>query len=201
MLPKSARLFLFASVLACAHARGAPVSPSLERGPGVCAGGRIASAIDAAAFASCRAVTGDLTIEGTTLSDLSALSELRSVSGALTIRENAGLRSLAGLEHLERAGSVSLSANGLYGTRGIEGLRQVGTLVIAHNRFLISLGGFRNLQRVETLRVSHNPRISAQLGLFPALVRVESGLAVHSNGGLSREEVARLLDRARGGRP
>jgi hypothetical protein len=201
MLPKSARLFLLAAILASESAHGAPVLSAPGRGSGACPGGRIANAFDAAAFVSCRSVTGDLTIEGTDLSDLSALSELRSVTGALTIRENTALRSLDGLEHLERAGSLSLRANGLYGTRGVERLRQVGTLVIENNRFLISLRGFRNLERADALRVTHNPRLCGHFGLFPALVHVEHGLAVGSNSGLSRDDVASLLARGTGGRP
>jgi hypothetical protein len=201
MLPKSARLFLFGAVLACANAKGAPgPSSPAAHGPRTCKGGRITTAADAAAFAGCRAVSGDLTIEGTDLSDLSALSALHTVSGALTIRHNARLRDLGGLEHVERVGSLELTANGLFGTRGIEGLRQVETLVIASNRLLISLGGFRNLERVDTLIINHNPRIAAQLGLFPALSRVEHGLAVRSNLGLSRDDVEQLLARTRGWR-
>src|SRR6187399_200044 len=108
MLPKSARMFLFAAVLASAHAHGAPSTSGPPTLPGTCAGGRITSAVAAAAFAGCRAIQGDLTIQGTDMSDLSALSELRSVSGALTIRENPNLRNLEGLERLERVGSFRL---------------------------------------------------------------------------------------------
>lgn len=202
MLPKSARLFLLAAVLASAHAHGAPAAESgVARGPDRCAGGRIENARDAQAFAGCRGVAGDLRIEGTDLSDLSALSELRSVSGALSIRDNAKLGDLAGLERLERVGTLTLRGNGLYSTRGIERLREIGTLVIASNRRLISLRGFRNLARVGTLVVSNNPRVCAQLGLFPALNRVEQHLAVRSNAGLSRNEVASLFARTRGGLP
>jgi hypothetical protein len=128
------------------------------------------------------------------------LSALRSVSGALTIRENAALRNLDGLNRLERVGSLSLRENGLYGTRGLENLRQVDTLVISGNRLLISLRGFRGLARLGTLVLSGNPRVCAQLGLFPALTRVER-VSVSSNFGLSREDVAGLLARTRGGTP
>jgi hypothetical protein len=199
MLPKSARLFLFAAVLASAHAKGAPAPLSAPaQGPAPCAGGRIASAADAAAFAACRTVTGDLTIEGTDLTDLTALSELHRVNGGLTIRDNPKLRSLTGLEHLESLTSLELCGNGLYDTRGIEGLRRVETLVIAHNRLLISLHGFRNLEHVDALFVSHNSRVAAQLGLFPALGRVEGAVLVRSNLGLSGDDVARLLARVGG---
>lgn len=201
MLPKSARLFLFAAVLASAHAKGAPVPLTAPaHGPGSCAGGRIASAADAAAFASCRTVTGDLAIEGSDLTDLTALSELHGVSGTLTIRDNSKLRSLTGLEHLESLTSLELRGNGLYDTRGIEGLRRVETLVIADNRLLISLRGFRNLEHVDALVVSHNSRIAAQLGLFPALGRVEGAVLVRSNLGLSGHDVAGLLARVGGRR-
>jgi len=153
------------------------------------------------AYAPCRTVTGDLVLERTDLTDLAALSELRSVTGALTIRGNARLRNLNGLDHLARVGSLELRSNGLYGTRGLESLREVGRLVIADNSLLISLNGFRNLVHVETLLVSHNPRIAAQLGLFPSLSRVERTLTLHANLGLSRNDVAHLLARVRGVRP
>jgi hypothetical protein len=199
MLPKSARLLLLAAVLASGSARGAPtVEAGAATTSRACAGGRIANARDAAAFAGCRAVRGDLSIERTDLSDLSALSELRSVSGALLIRENAKLRDLGGLERLERVGSLVLLANGLYGTGGIEGLRRAGSLVVASNPLLISLKGFSNLAHVDTLVVSRNPRVCARLGLFPALTSVRQRLSVTSNLGLSRGEVMSLFARTRG---
>jgi len=76
--------------------------------------------------------------------------------------------------------------------------RRVETLVIANNRHLISLRGFRNLEHVDALFVSRNPRIAAQLGLFPALGRVEGAVLVHSNLGLSDHDLARLLARVSG---
>jgi hypothetical protein len=202
MLPKPARLLLLAAVLASTHARGAPKVETVEAPrPDRCNGGRVTNEQNAVAFAGCRVVTGDLAIEGTELSDLSAFSELRSVRGALTIRSNAKLRTLYGLEHLEHAGTLVLRANGLYGTRGLEGLRQLDTLVIANNRLLISLRGFRNLERVGTLVVEGNARICAQVGLFPALQSVDERLTVTSNYGLSRDEVADLFARSRAGLP
>jgi len=202
MLPKSVRLFLLAAVLASESAQGSPrVASTAVHGPERCAGGRIGNAEQAKAFASCRTIAGDLTIERTDLSDLSALSELRSVSGALVVRDNAKLRSLDGLGRLEHAGSLTLHANGLYGTRGLEGLRRVETLVITKNPRLISLRGFRNLERVGTLVVSKNSRVCARMGLFPALNRVEKRLTLSANFGLSREEVASLSARAQRGLP
>jgi hypothetical protein len=202
MLPKSVRLFLLAAVLASESAQGSPrIESSAADGPGRCAGGRIGNAEQAKAFATCRRVAGDLTIERTDLLDLSALSELRSVSGALVVRDNAKLRSLEGLGRLEHAGSLTLHANGLYGTQGLEALLRVETLVITSNPRLISLRGFRNLERVGTLVVSKNSRVCARMGLFPALNRVEKHLTVSSNFGLSSEEVANLSERARGGLP
>jgi hypothetical protein len=194
MLPKSARLFLFAAVLACAHAKAAPAPRFIAADePGACAGGRIASSEDLSTFAHCRTVTGDLTIDRTDLTDLAALSELRLVTGALTIQGNARLRNLEGLERLERVGALELRSNGLYGTHGIESLRAVGRLVIADHPFLISLHGFSKLERVDTLVVSHNPRIAAQLGLFPSLRLGERIMALHANRGLSHDEVAQLI--------
>lgn len=202
MLPKSVRLFLLAAVLASESAQGSPrVESGAVSGPDPCAGGRIGNAEQAKAFASCRTVTGDLTIERTDLPDLSALSALRSVSGALVIRENAKLRSLDGLGRLEHVGSLTLHANGLYGTRGIEGLRRVETLVITNNRSLISLRGFRNVARMGTLVIRNNSRVCAQMGLFPALNRVEKQLTVSGNFGLSDDEVAWLFARARRSQP
>jgi len=198
MLPKPVRMFLLSAVLACTHARGAPNVNAGEGPSGLCEGGRIAAGADVAKFAGCRAVLGDLTVEGTDLSDLTALSELRAVTGALTIRNNAMLRSLRGLESLARVGSLVLRENGLYGTHGVEGLRQVGTLVIAGNRLLISLQGFRDLTHVDNLVVTHNPRVCAGLGLFPALSRVNRRLVVTSNLGLSQHDVAGLLARGPG---
>ena len=161
MLPKFARLFLFATVLASTNAHGAPgAESSRAREPGRCLGGRITNASEAASFAGCRTVTGDLAIEHSDLSDLSALAELRSVSGALVIRDNLRFRDLRGLERLERAGSLTLHANGLYTTRGVESLRQVGMLVVTSNQAFDQLARF---PQSGTCRYSSRRQQSAHL--------------------------------------
>ena len=105
--------------------------------PVECAGGSVQSAADAARYAGCEAIVGDLRITGSDLTDLASFSELRRVSGSLVVADNAKLISLAGLKGLERVRAVEIRNNprlsAYYGV--LPQLQQVeGSLVLRSNR-------------------------------------------------------------------
>jgi hypothetical protein len=208
--------------------------------PVQCVGATLQSAEDLARYAGCEAVTGDLIVTGTDLSDLQALERVRSVSGTLAISENPYLDDLRGLGRLERVGRLTiegnadlddlsgltslteassliirgnpeltslrgleglrhteqlvLADNGLYRTTGVENLREVRQLAIVGNARLHDLRGFAGLQRAHSIRLEENPRLCAQLGIFPRLKDVTRVL-VRENRGLLASEVDALRAR------
>src|ERR1700690_299875 len=73
-----------------------------------CAGGGVQTAGDAAPFAGCTTGNSELQVEGSQLSDLTALESLRNVSGTLTVSNNNQLSDFAGLEQLSSVGSLDV---------------------------------------------------------------------------------------------
>ena len=117
-----------------------------------CTGGTVQSDADAARYAGCEAVVGDLRITQSNLTDVSAFKSLRSVSGSLVVAENKRLISLAGLKHVQRAGSVEIRNNPvLAGYPGLlPQLEQVEqSLVLRSNRGLSAREVSDVLDRVE----------------------------------------------------
>jgi hypothetical protein len=122
-----------------------------------CAGGTVQSEADAARYAGCEAVVGDLRIAQSNLTDVSAFKSLRSVSGRLVVADNKRLISLAGLKRVERAGSVEIRNNPvLAGFPGLlPELQQVDEqLVLRANRGLSAREVRDVLERVE-VRTEH----------------------------------------------
>lgn len=200
---------------ACSGGMARPVVGAGVR-PLVCAGGAVRSNADAAAYAACDTVQGDLRVTGEDV-ELAAFSELRHVTGTLEIsgngaiddlsgleqltqvgelvlRDNPELQTLRGLEGLVRAKRVVIEHTGLYQTVGISGLGQVGDLVVRDNARLHSLQGFRSLSHARSVEIARNPRLCAR-GMLPALVKVEEQLTVKSNRGLSKPDLRDLFGR------
>ena len=144
-MPFNTRCLLATTLLALAANACAASTARVVRSseaPQSCAGGVIRSARDAASYAGCTTVNGDLTIESSELTNLRYLESLRNVSGALTITDNRELISLRGLNGLKRAGSVRIRNN-----------RQL----CAPLGFLPQLG-----EVTEALVLSSNPSLSKQ---------------------------------------
>jgi hypothetical protein len=76
-----------------------------------CEGGTVRSEADAARYAGCESIVGDLSISGSSLTDVSAFRQVRSVSGKLVVTDNARLISLAGLKHVSSARAVEIRNN------------------------------------------------------------------------------------------
>jgi hypothetical protein len=120
--------------------------------PVECAGGTIRNADDAARYAACETIVGDLRITSSSLTDLGAFSNVRGVTGKVVINDNANLISLAGLKGLERAHSVEIANNplvcGYFGV--LPGLEHVDApLVLRQNRGLSSREVREALERIE----------------------------------------------------
>lgn len=126
--------------------------------------------------AGCAQVTGDLLIEAADLPDIKGLSKLTSVGGELIIKNNSALTTLEGLENLTSVGRgirieanqaltsiealskigsvnkvnlqhITLRANpALTSLKGVEGVEQVGQLIIDDLEALTSLEGLEGLR-------------------------------------------------------
>jgi len=152
---KTHSLGLLTTILAiAASACSAPQTRAMAAADATveCNGGTVQSEADAARYAGCEAVVGDLRIMQSNLTDVSAFKSLRSVSGSLVVAQNKRLISLAGLKHVERAGSVEIRNNPmLAGYPGLlPELQQVDqTLVLRANRGLSAREVNDVLDRVE----------------------------------------------------
>jgi hypothetical protein len=120
--------------------------------PVECLGGTVKSDDDAARYAGCETVVGDLRISSSDLTELSAFSQVRSVTGSVVISNNTKLISLAGLKGLERAHSVQIENNplvcGYFGV--LPGLEHVDApMVLRSNRGLSTREAREALERIE----------------------------------------------------
>ncbi|MCA9696935.1 MAG: hypothetical protein KC431_05375 [Myxococcales bacterium] len=88
-------------------------------------------------------ITGDLTIEHSTLTDLDVFPSLHRVGGQLEIGNNNQLMTMAGLDGLAEVGSwVWIHHNfSLASLEGLGGLKLAGGLLITGNVSLVSLAG------------------------------------------------------------
>lgn len=160
-----------------------------------CVGGLIRSDADAELYSRCESVNGDLSIIGSQLEELSALSGLRQVSGKLEIARNSALDDLSGLERLEQVGTLSIQDNAdLDDLSGLQGLRSARGVVVSGNPELASLRGLEGLTRVETLVLEHNGLY--QTAGLSSLTEVGS-LVIADNARLNSVQGLRSLSRAR----
>ena len=97
----------------------------------------------------CR-VTGTLTIESVTLTDLAGLEELLVIGGYLAIHDNLALLNVDGLESLEMAGGVHIYENeAIVDLDGLSGLSNVvGPVYVQYNPTLESIDGLAGLTSV-----------------------------------------------------
>lgn len=143
------------------------------------------------ALAGCEQVDGDLQVEIFAGADLSPLSSLRAVDGLLEIgtfpevpdegldtlefdalREqvdaivaNGYLASLAGLENLERVGSLSINSIAADNLEPLLGLRAAGLLGVDDAANLRDLHGLSNIANIDELISSNNPALSSLGGI------------------------------------
>ena len=109
--------------------------------------------------ASCREITGNLTITGSEdIITLEALTNLATIGGNLEILENPNLTSTAGLENLTSlGGNVRLNINdALTSLEGFTGLDTVNELYIGLNNNLTNLTGLENLSSVSRIDMIGN---------------------------------------------
>ena len=137
---------------------------------------------------NCSEVTGNLTIRGADITNLTPLASLTKVGGYINISGNANLSSLVGLENLTSvAGELYIDNNSrLSSLTGLENLNSVGgELYIANNSSLSSLAGLENLNSVGYLMIRNNSSLSSLAGL-KNLTSVAKSLTITNNVQLSQ---------------
>jgi hypothetical protein len=130
-----------------------------------CEGGSVHGDGELARYEHCVSIRGDLDV--TAVTTLAPLRELESVEGTLAIRKTERLYSLAGLERVRRVRGLS----------------------IAHNRSLISVGSLNELAHAERVSIVSNPRLTSTQGFMKRLSRAGSRITLSGNAGLRAEGV------------
>jgi len=150
--------------------------------------------VDAFAALNCQNLAGNLTIGGSSssnLSDITSLAGLQlvSVGGMLSIRNNGlGLSDLTGLDMLTSVGrSLNIFNNdGLTSLNGLGGLTSVGlNVVIDNNEEITDLNGMNQLTTVGAgMTITNNPSLTSLMGL-ENIVEIPRFLTIGSNNSLS----------------
>jgi hypothetical protein len=131
---------------------------------------------------SYNAIDGDLTVDRTDLTDLSALSCLCEVTGSVTLSSNTTLETLAGLDDLTTiGGTFALSGSTLVrDLTGLGALTDLGTLTLTSTS-LTSLDGIENLTAVaRNLSLTAN-RSLVSVGGLAGLTTVGGQLYLYDN--------------------
>ena len=116
-------------------------------------------------------ITGNLTISGSDIVDLTPLSRLDSLGGYLGVTENAALTNLDGLNNLTFVGgALEIIENKALTNLSLSNLTSVGGYLAIGITALPNLDGLSNLTSVEGgLLVQYNSALNIFCGLYPLL--------------------------------
>ncbi|MEZ4850899.1 MAG: T9SS type A sorting domain-containing protein [Bacteroidia bacterium] len=142
---------------------------------------------------TCSTVSGDLTISGSDITDLTPLSNLTSIEGNLIINQNTILTSLSGLSGITSVGNVLTlydnpvlpDVNGLSGLTSVGGVSSVG-LMMARNHVLSDLDGFSNLASITGSLTINDCDALENLEGFNSLDTIGGRLVIINNDNLEK---------------
>lgn len=155
---------LLGLTVGCHAAPRAPSTPSTSA-PHTCAGAVVRTQAELSEFASCTTISGDLTLVGPELTELTPLSRLKRLVGTLEIAENPSLTDLSGLESLQMVRTLRLGAiENLGSLRSLAQASRIRNIEIRDAPALRSLRGLENVTRLDRLVLS-NTGLSRVLGL------------------------------------
>ncbi len=141
-------------------------------------------------------ITGDLIIEDTNLSNLSAQENIINIGGDLIIQNNDALTSLNGLVKITSVGEnvIVWENDVLENLEGLNGLQSIGgSLKIHSNDALMNLDGLNNVTSVSgSLNIYSNNTLTS-LGL-DSIASVESNFYIINNPGLPTDLAEDLRD-------
>ena len=130
------------------------------------------------------AITGDLIVENTSLTDLSLLSQLERAEKSLQIVGNPLLKNLEGLGNLAAVDTLLIQENNaLTVLSGLDSLTSCHGVNIVDNDSLTSLGGFDNFVSVADISLAENDNLTSLSGMD----RLESmdSLVIRENNNLT----------------
>jgi hypothetical protein len=136
-------------------------------------------------------LTGALTINATTLTQINNLANLRTVGGGLSIQNNTGLSNLTGLAGLQTVGGdVYINTNSALSSIGLSSLMFVGGYFnIYNNDAVTNLGALTALTTVEGyVNIEHNQllvHIDGLSNLTFVGTTTSEGLTISQNPGLN----------------
>jgi len=147
---------------------------------------RLESQADVNAF-NYTEVTGNLTVQGSYITDLRPIAKLTKVGGVFHIANNSNLTNLVGLENLTSVGGDLYIRNNrnLNSLAGLQNLTSVGKDLWISISSLSSLRGLENLTSVgRSLSIGDNPSLSS-LTALEKLISLEGDLFIVSNNSLN----------------
>ncbi|MBE0662662.1 MAG: T9SS type A sorting domain-containing protein [Bacteroidales bacterium] len=135
-------------------------------------------------YPDCTVIEGNVTIEGSDISDLNGLSVLTSIGGSLTVK-NTNLTNFTGLSNLTSIGNgiTITNNNNLVNFSGLEGLIYIGGtqyLQVDYNESLTSFTGLGSLTTIGVVSVNSNSALTNFTGL-ENLTSIGNNLTIGSN--------------------
>ncbi len=143
-------------------------------------------------YPNCNEIEGNVTIMGSSITNLDGLSMVSSIGGGLSIRSNSSLTSLTGLEGVTSIGvgleirdnAVLISLTGLESLASIGGYLKIGDYY-SGNPALTSLTGLENLTFIGgELWIGYNDTLTGLSGLS-GLTSIGGDISIRSNSALT----------------
>ena len=142
-------------------------------------------------YPNCTEIEGDVVIEGTEITNLSALQNITSIEGSLTIVDNESLTNLSGLENLTFIGDKLwiVRNNNLTNLFGLENLAIIGNsfmfnggFYLLENAQLESLSGLNSLMEINgDVNIVENGALASLEGL-ENITSIDGFLQISYNG-------------------
>ncbi len=135
----------------------------------------------------CSTHTGNLTISGNTITDISGLSFLREITGELRVQNMNSLASLSGLEELKKIGGL-LQINNVDQISDLSNLGGLSTtslliengLYITNNALLENMDAFDGIDSQGPLSIYNNPNLTDCSGIC-SVINIASSVSIYNN--------------------
>lgn len=136
-------------------------------------------------YPACKEIEGDVTINGTDITNLSGLSSLIAIYGDFDIIHNPNLKSLTGLEKLSSiGGTLSMWRNDiLTNLSGLNNLKSLKGIFLFSNHSLTSLAGLENITAIGNVDVGNNRELYSLKGLHN-IESIRENLFIYENNSL-----------------
>ncbi len=150
-------------------------------------------------YPDCTQITGDVIINGSSITNLNGLSQLISINGNVDIVANPLLNNLNGLSNLSSIGGYfDINSNSsLSSISGLSSLTSVGFYFsIFNNPDLLTLNGIENLTYVGSTFVIQENELLTDISAISSIINLVSTLSIRNNSNLANcnaEAVCNLI--------